>query len=277
MLNFEPISINKMEDYIRLYNINKVQNLSASFYYMWFRRKLNNYQWAFSDDLCWVRFQKNNKWQYNIPIGKTPIKGIESLIEQSKDIELVDIPEETASSLAQTNNFSFEEDSEKIEYLFLSENLKSLPGKKYHLRRQNLKYFNWYYDYRFVPIRAKYIKELKQFIKTEFEGIVNKPEFQQSHQLLDNWKTFKQYLSGYILRVNKKTIGVIIGEKQKDEIFIHLQKTHPDYKGASEVLTKLYLEQLMDAPKTNCGLMNIGEIKKQKPEIKHLKFKLTTK
>lgn len=274
MLNFEPISIDKMEDYIKLYSINKVQNLSASFYYMWFRRKISNYQWAFADNLCWVRFQKNNQWQYRVPIGDVNEQKIAAFFSTKDALELTDIPEETASEFAKTNNFRFEEDSEKIEYMFSSENLKSLPGKKYHLRRQNLKYFNWYYDYRFVPIRAKYIKELKHFIKAEFEGQINKPEFQQSHQLLDNWKIFRQNLSGYVLRVNKKIIGVIIGEKQKDQVLIHLQKTHPAYKGAAETITKLYLEQTPEVNQTNYGLMSMAEIKKQKPEQKLIKFKL---
>lgn len=276
MLNFEPLAIDKMPRYQQLYNQSDGQSLANSFYYMWMNSKQQPCEWAFEDDICWIRTSINNKIYYKAPVGNISKYNIKELLKKlPPKSELIDIPEALAPELIKNGYFHLHEVPTEQEISFSVQDLEELPGDAYHVKRQHLKYFLWAYEYKQDEIRPKYIPDIKRMIKKQIDSPEKKENYNQICKILDNWKIFKDYLEGRVFVIKKQVQSVIIGEKtSKNYMLIHVEAENPRIKGLVAATQKFYLEKFNTINQANFGKIFIPASRYNLPRNIVSKYKL---
>jgi len=130
--------------------------------------------------------------------------------------------------------FEFFEDRDNYEYIYRSEDLMNLTGKKYSAKRNHINYFlnNYEFEYR------RYDKSLKEECLDHIEGWVgNKGEVEGLDEEINVLKkTLDEYdelgIIGAVVFVDGKIEALTFGEAlNKDTALIHIEKANPNIRG----------------------------------------------
>jgi len=130
-------------------------------------------------------------------------------------------------------------------YIYLTENLINLSGKKYHSKKNHLNNFKKNYNYEYVPYTEEYRADLMSFLgkwyinKTD-EGMLL-GEANSIVNAIDNYKELD--LRGGLILVDKKIVAFSMGEKMTDEMtVIHYEKADTAYQGSYAVINNEFLK-----------------------------------
>jgi hypothetical protein len=130
------------------------------------------------------------------------------------------------------------------DYLYLSENIKNLQGRKYSGQRNHINKFSRLYpDWTFEEICGKNLGKVRafveNFIKLENEQ-KNSETLREGNrkiiELIDNYGAYK--MCGGALTAGGAIIGVSFGEVVGDTLFVHIEKADRSYEGAYPVLVR---------------------------------------
>ncbi len=143
--------------------------------------------------------------------------------------------------------YTYELDRDGCDYIYRSEDLISLSGKKYHSKRNHLAHFNKL-NYEFSPITYKDIDDCITFSTDTYNSKNN----ENSHSFVAEQyaiNTFFTYfneldLCGGIIRIDGKTAAVTIGEEIGGNTFcIHIEKADTSYDGIYAGINNLFAKE----------------------------------
>jgi len=186
------------------------------------------------------------------PVGPNPTEIIISLFKELKDLEFHRVPEATTITLQnntdyQSLNLEILEDRDNWDYVYETENLRTLPGNKYRQNRRWLNKFLETYDYEFKILTENEISRVKKLqlewcILRECEDDESlKEEELAIYDALDHYSTLGFH--GALLCVNEKCAAYTFGEMLNTEtMVIHVEKAHMDYEGAYQAINNLFLK-----------------------------------
>ena len=128
--------------------------------YIW--RNYYNIKIAFKNDFVFKSyFTDGNLSGYTLPFGGKEINWAVNEIfkdarERNLDRVLIGLLTEDKKELLEKlypNQFTFIEERDNADYIYLQENLANLSGKKYHGKRNHIsKFIRTYPDYKYVPL-----------------------------------------------------------------------------------------------------------------------------
>ncbi|MHA1457699.1 MAG: DUF2156 domain-containing protein [Promethearchaeota archaeon] len=185
------------------------------------------------------------------PVGPNPTEIIISLFKELKDLEFHRVPEAITDTIQnsadyQSLNLQILEDRDNWDYVYETENLRSLPGNRYRQNRRWLNKFLETYDYEFKILTENEVDRVKT-LQLEWcilreceddEGL--KEEELAIYDALDNFSTLG--FQGAILCVEEKCAAYTFGEMLNPEtMVIHVEKAHMDYEGAYQAINNLFL------------------------------------
>ena len=126
------------------------------------------------------------------------------------------------------------------DYLYLSDDIIKLPGRKYSGQRNHINHFmreNTKWTFRSITDSS--IKDVKEFIERiaeEHDDV--SPGFIESNtkamEALDNLELYGQF--GGVLCANGVIVGASLGEIVGDTLFVHVEKADTAYHGAYPML-----------------------------------------
>lgn len=141
------------------------------------------------------------------------------------------------------NEFVYEETRSEFDYLYRSDNLIHLSGKKFHAKRNHVsKFMRMYPDWAYENISPENLSECIDFAAHWLEkSIAGEDDEEQVRELcmensaiamaLKNYKTLG--LVGGLLRVGGSVIAVTLGEPINHRVFVtHFEKADTDVDGA---------------------------------------------
>lgn len=130
-------------------------------------------------------------------------------------------------------------------YIYLTENLINLSGKKYHSKKNHVNSFKKKYDYRYIKYTEDMRSEVMNFLgkwyinKTE-EGLLM-GEANSIVRAIDNYKELG--LKGGMITVQGKIVAFSMGEKMTEDMaVIHFEKADTDYSGAYAIINNEFLK-----------------------------------
>jgi len=185
------------------------------------------------------------------PVGPNPTEIIISLFKELKDLEFHRVPELITNSIQnstdyQSLNLQILEDRDNWDYVYETENLRSLAGNRYRQNRRWLNKFLETYDYEFKILTEKEVNRVKELqlewcILRECEDDESlKEEELAIYDALDNYSTLG--FDGALICVDDKCAAYTFGEKlNADTLVIHVEKAHMDYEGAYQAIGNLFL------------------------------------
>lgn len=181
-------------------------------------------------------------------------EGIKNIIQNEK-MRIILVPEYWKNILE--DEFYLEERRESFDYIYSSEDLGTLKGRKYSKKKNRINNFKKLYNYTYEKINEKNVNEVIEFQKNwcknrecylsavlnnENLGIIN---------LLNNFKELE--FIGAILRVEGEIIAYSLGEILNSEYgVIHIEKGLNEYIGSYQLINHLFAQNEF----SNCKYIN---------------------
>ncbi|MDD3909558.1 MAG: phosphatidylglycerol lysyltransferase domain-containing protein [Proteiniphilum sp.] len=257
MLTFKTIEL-KDRDIINSYL--KKQNYRASdlcFTNLFTWGKKFNTQFAVSNNLLFIRFRdNNNRNSYLKPVGLGDIKeGIEMIIDDHKQFDSVfqirGVTKEMISEIeeAMPGRFEYNLNRSVSDYIYTTEKLIHLKGKKLQSKRNHINRFKreneW--QYKSLTGNSALVEECKSMLDKwmKINGEEKDPSLvyddYATTQMLYNFEYLN--LMGGLICVNSEIVAFSIGEKlTQDTVVVHVEKAFTTTHGAYNIINQQFVE-----------------------------------
>lgn len=192
------------------------------------------------------------------PIGDGDKKAtIEKLIEFSKSLgvslEFFGMTEKDRDELQFLfpKQFEITEERDYFDYLYTSESLANLVGRKLASKRNHISYFEKTFDWQYEHITKENIHKC-ELLNEHWERLnreKNPEEIGDEHlaikKALANF--FELGLEGGILTIENEIVAFTFGEKLNDTTFCtHVEKAYGNIRGAYQMINREFARQLKD-------------------------------
>ncbi|MDK2822816.1 MAG: uncharacterized protein PWQ67_660 [Clostridia bacterium] len=257
MLNFQPIELKDKPVFDKYFRQRRYEGSENTFTNLFIWRECYKIQWAIVEDFLCIKPQLDNLHFVLPPYGLTD-NGIERALNKLMDyfalngfpFQMRGISPEMKGVLERIypGKFSFKEERDVFDYVYLIEDLISLKGRKYHRKRNHLKKFKKMYPhYQYVPLTEELIKpciiNLKEWcLKKGCEE--DKSLLCERDAIISAFENFSEldYIGGVILidgNVEAFTFGEALNE---DTVLIHAEKANVDITGIYQVINQEFLK-----------------------------------
>lgn len=245
-MQFKSIELSDKALFDEIYEKNMYLGAERSFANSFIWRHGYGIEYALCHGKIFIRGKHGGETYYLMPAGEK-CEGccIESIInmvhEKSEKVIFKQLSKEEADMLSEKFGFVIEEDRDSADYIYLTEKMISLKGKKLHAKRNFLNRFKKT-EYEYEAINRENIEEAKAFVLATLEKKTDTEDEEKSvNELFDNYFALCQ--SGAILRNKQGIIAVTVGEKlNKETAIIHLEKANADIPGAYTAINQMFLE-----------------------------------
>ncbi len=239
--------------------------------YLW-KKKTRSCEFTFSNMYLWTRSYKvqfaivadclvfrypgkENGYLFTCPHGKTEnLKEALDLLEvwcaehQTEFVMALVTPEQFEEIEAvYPGRFRIEYDRDAADYVYETEKLISLSGKKYHGKKNHINKFQKLYpDWSYEPITEANVEDCFQMgldWRSE-NGCEEDPDKNAEMCVCMNFlRLFQElHLKGGLLRVQGKVVAFTVAEPVCDDtIVIHIEKAYADVEGAYTMINQQFL------------------------------------
>ena len=256
MLNFQNLKKSEIKKYRSYYSDPKAVGLEYNFVsaYLWAREY--DIKVAFFDDtLIKAYFRDNGSvWGYCLPSGKNVKGAAEAIFADAREKNepvcfgyLSQRERETLESLY-PDRFEFERSDSTQDYIYFSDSLASLAGKKYHSKRNHIsKFYRTYDNAEVKSITPENIGDALTVVELwcEENGIDRKTyaEYSIISDALENLREFE--MRGIILYVDQKPIAMTLGSEISPICFdVNFEKALTAYDGSYAVINNEFAKRL---------------------------------
>lgn len=236
----------------RFYKGNKYLNCELTFTNALLWSTYYGIEYTIIDDLL-VYKTVSDEPSFVYPIGSgDKKKALEKIMdycrEKSIPFRLHLISEEMFMELNEffPNKFTINYDRDIADYIYLSQDLMKLSGKKYHGKKNHINKFNSMHQWEYENITTENIEECVAMAKEW--GEMNHSEENESKQAemdvtLRSLKHFLDLnLQGGLIRVDGKVIAFTIGEPVGEDGFvIHIEKAFSHIQGAYPMINQQFI------------------------------------
>lgn len=206
----------------------------------------------------YVAEDNDNIVNFTFPVGKGDEKeAIEFMFSLAKEKGLTPtitcMGQEQADIMESLFPNSFKTDNKRdiAEYIYLSEDLAFLKGRKFHGKRNHLKRFKETYDWSYEAITDKNLDDAV-YVAKEWciaHGCKKGDAFAGERCALK--KTFEHFneigMKGGLLRVDNKPVAMAIGEEVSPNCFvIHFEKAVDGIQGGFTAINNLFALELSE-------------------------------
>lgn len=217
------------------------------------------YEYAIENDTLYIKGVVENdlsKPAFSFPIGTLPfsetIKPLRRYCEENNlTLEFSAVPEYAIPEMEKLNPVSIEELSDWGDYIYESERLAGLAGKKMEKKRNHVHQFESHYpEFKFLPLTSENADDALAFMDIfENEGDKNPIAAEErllSRFLISRIKSGDKELKGGILYVGKEVAAYTIGDIKNDTLFIHVEKALRKFLGSYEMINWLFAKEMCD-------------------------------
>ena len=247
-MEFQPLKLEHIE-LVRPYFLNNKSRIcDCTIGGTFFWRDYFKTWFALEDGILYLKVKDlMGRVAFACPMGCTDGKPIFNIIDYCEEKgyipEFCMVPQENIGRLKELlPDSEVYTDRSWYDYLYLSENIKNLAGRKYSGQRNHINKFSRLYpDWSFEEIHKDNLDRVRDFISSIVENEHKDSETlaegnRKIFELLENYDIYN--MLGGMLRVGDTIIGVSFGEILGDTLFIHIEKSDRSYEGSYPVLVR---------------------------------------
>ena len=247
-LSFTPLSIDRAEEYLRLYSLCSRRSSCYSFGSLWAWRNIFGLSWAFEEGLCWIRTEKGRLWAPVGPWGEIPWADLlPRLFPAQQAFHFV------PDGLAHTLKHSLGEAIQAInvrsqwEYIHSVKDLIALRGNRFSRKRSHFRQFVKHYPFTYRslgPGDGEVILEAQRLWLQEREpSIALLRENEAIGEMVREWNNIPSLLGG-LIEVEGTPVAYTVAEGVSDQVLvIHFEKSLPAYNGGYQAIHRLFLQK----------------------------------
>lgn len=168
------------------------------------------------------------------------------------------------------NKYAVYEARDTFDYIYNSEDLINLRGKKYQPKRNHISFFKKNYNWTYETITKENIPECIEMSRQWLENSTQNLDDLQSELKIISF-VFEHYFElGYVgglIRVDGKVVAYTMGESLNEETFcVHFEKAFSDIRGAYPIINQQFVENELSSYKyinreDDVGLENLRKAK----------------
>lgn len=257
MLNFKKLTLEDkkiLDSYLKYI---KYESCEYSFTTLYIWKDACDVQYAiYNDVLILKKTDFNGLSHFMQPVGYkiSDLKQIVNVLKEYKkehnmDYLFGDIEEQFVEDMKKCfhDELDFEEDRDGFDYVYESEKLISLSGKKLHAKKNHYNQFIKNYEFTVKDINDVQIEDCIKSLKIWFQQREDKDkyllyEIDAVRDLLENKEIFN--IKGMVVIIDDKICALTIGEKiNEDSALIHVEKADPNIKGLYAFINKTFVEK----------------------------------
>ncbi len=252
-LNFKEIVLEDkklMDSYIRQQSS---RNCSISFANIYLWQKHYQVEYAVVEDMLVFKSIGENP-VFSYPIGGSDVKKsmdamMEYCSENNFEFKMYGVSEEQFAVIEQVcpGEFAIEYNRDEANYVYETEKLITLAGKKYHGKKNHInKFKSVHEDWQYEDITDENIDESIEMALNWRKGNLcddnelKKAEFCVALNALKKLKELE--LIGGLIRAEGKVVAITVGEPlTKDTFVVHIEKAFADVDGAYPMINREFL------------------------------------
>ena len=249
-LQFEPIGLEKQEDYLKMLARCPQVASDYSFMNIWAWAQEYGLSWAWDDDCVWIR-QSRPEVFYWAPVG--PWHDIDWDNQLPAELDgptvFIRIPDKLAEhwKTALKDNATFEEERGHWDYVYAVSDLIDLKGNRFHKKKNLLNQFVKKYEYTYLPFAPHLIGQAMEMQDNwctwrdcESSDVLS-AENRAIYRVLENWEQLNVTLGGAIM-VDDTMVAYTVAEAlTPDSVVIHFEKGDTRFKGVYQAINQMFL------------------------------------
>lgn len=254
-LEFKDITVNDVNLIREYLSFNKCDcsDYTLGFVMMW--KKPLNLTYAIVDSMLVIKGKFfSGRERFYMPSGRGNLESaILAIKEYCKEREIpaefVSIPASDTELFKEFMNFEYIESRDYSDYVYLSEDLAHLSGRKYHQKRNHISKFKKKYTYSYNIITPDNLNKVKNFydefiINNPAENASEKIERESAYFALENIEKFGLY--GAFLEVDEKVVAFTVGEVKGDCLYVHVEKANREYDGSYTTINNEFVKDCLE-------------------------------
>lgn len=257
MLDFRPITINDREKIQSFFSKSTFRNCDFSFSNIFSWQHFYKTKYAVENDCLYFRFSagKNNQTGYMFPLGAADLKkAIERIMldaeENKSRLVFFSITRDMFDLIEgiMPGQFIYTPERDWFEYIYSSEDLISLSGKKFQAKRNHINKFKRTYEWEFLPITREIIPDCLDLYERwckENGGCKTEQSLIEEH--IATKKVFENYgaldLKGAALRIDGQIQAYSYGQALTADTFgVHAEKSLYEIDGGFTMMNQQFAE-----------------------------------
>jgi uncharacterized protein len=251
ILNFKPISLEQQSEYSKYFAKCPQKTSDYSFVNLWGWAKEYGLEWAWTDNLVWIR-QTIPEILYWAPIGSWDEIDWKRCFDEfnERQTQFIRIPEKLLQILKESygNRIAIEEERGNWDYIYSISELIELKGKRFHKKKNLLNQFRKNYNFEFIPFGTETIhmalamqEDWCTWRDCESSDVLT-AENNAISRVLNSWEKLSGLIGGAII-VNETMAAYTVAESlSADMLLIHFEKGNTDFKGIYQAINQIFLE-----------------------------------
>ena len=249
-LQFEPMSLEKQADYLKLLARCPQVASDYSFSNLWGWAEEYGLSWAWQDDCVWIR-QSRPEVLYWAPVGPWfDIDWSARLVEGPPGPTVfIRIPDKLVEHWQPRfkDQATFEEERGHWDYVYAVSDLINLKGNRFHKKKNLLNQFVKKYTYTYVPLEPHLIGQAMAMQENwctwrdcESSDVLA-AENRAVLRVFEHWGEISGLLGGAIL-VDGALVAYTVAEALTPQsVVIHFEKGDTSFKGVYQAINQMFL------------------------------------
>ncbi|NLT63503.1 MAG: DUF2156 domain-containing protein [Clostridiales bacterium] len=213
-----------------------------------------NTQFALAEDMLFIKFMKDRELYFAYPMGNGDLKrAFEWLFayceENNIEFKMNNVEPEMFKEVEKIypDEFEITYVRDNADYIYSTEDLKNLSGKKYHGKKNHVnKFQKTYPDWVYESITDKNIDECIEMVKewcAENKCCEDRSKADEICVLIKGLRNRTELkLIGGIIRTAGKIVALTLGEKANNDMFIiHFEKAFKGIQGAYPMIGQQFI------------------------------------
>jgi hypothetical protein len=250
-LQFEPIELERQEDYLAI--LSRCPQIASdySFVNLWAWAEEYGLVWSLEDDCVWIR-QTRPETLLWAPVGAWEEIDWLARFERDRSLQtaIIRVPEKLAEHWGSVfaDLASIQEDRGHWDYIYSQEELRELRGNRYHKKKNLLNQFKKKYEYFYRDFTPELIEQAKTMQECwctwrdcESSDVLS-AENNAISRVFYSWDRLNGIMGGAIT-INGEMVAYTVAEALTDEAaVIHFEKGDTQYKGVYQAINQMFLE-----------------------------------
>ncbi|WP_110953653.1 DUF2156 domain-containing protein [Anaerosinus massiliensis] len=255
-INFQALKKEDKSIFDRFFSDRYYENSHFNFTNLFMWRNAYQIMWAIEDDVLYLKATWENEEFALQPFG--PVEKMQQAIgawlnyfkEQQRPFFMYGVEKSMVVELENFKGveFEIEEDRDNFDYVYESQDLIHLAGRKYHSKKNHLNSFKKNYpEAEYKPITDELITQCKLNINGWYKkhGTFDDPilttERDAIIEVLNNFEYLN--LQGGAIVLDHRVVAFTFGEQlNTDTAVIHVEKADPDIRGAYSAINQEFVE-----------------------------------
>lgn len=211
-------------------------------------------EYAIENEILFIKFQSNNQTYFTYPMGKNDLEFAfhwmqDYCREASIEFRMHVIEPDMFALIQETfpDKYDIVYVRDNADYVYKMEDLKNLPGKKYHGKKNHINKFlktndNWVYE----RITEQNVQECIGMVKEWCiqNGCCEDEEKAQEICVMIKGIEYRDELAllGGLIRTDGRVVAMTLGEQLNEDTFvIHFEKAFADVPGAYPMINQQFI------------------------------------